>query len=312
VAELTWASSLQAKIGYVEPVEVTAHIGVWFSAPLGSSFVGNLDDADYGSSVADTIRPLADVWLDDLLGRATCENIAAYVLAQLTRLGVPASGCRVTVGRVEVRVMSEEVDPATWSVDHALCMAIRHACFGRIEAARNGLEQILVHAPSWVPARNAYGRVLSKSGDNDAAESVFSGLIASHPSFGEAYRNRGNIYLESGRLAEALSDMDSAVRLLPESALALNNRGYALSVAGDFVAAAADHRRAIVLDPGYREAYTDLLIALAASGQVKDAFDTARDLDHRSWRFDPIRDERAKYPVSRCLPDDLRARRNGA
>ena len=268
MARLTTRSSLSARGGteHVQPLILT--VAVTVSGPLEGDFAGGLDDRQLEAELLRQLAPLEGSHLDDVVGRATLENIAAYLLVRLYRLR-PYSVAVATDER-EATVYPDDIDYPNFERELLFKRGTSLALRGQVARALAVYSDALALGPT---ARifNARGRCRRRLGDLSGALDDFNQAIAADPAFGEPFRNRGNVLLELKHFDKALRDLTVAVDKMPDSALAWNNRGYALLCMGRPAEALPDHCRAINLEPDYEEAYRDRVAALEALGRTDEA-----------------------------------------
>jgi len=228
-------------------------------------FVAYRDDRVLLDILWNELSFLEGKWLDDIVGRATLENIAIYLLMRLREYGIESVS--VMLGSTRVSVASHDIVAETWDSELAFKRGVSLIIRGRFEEALGALTTASRIAPKAARAFNARGRCLRKLGRILEALADFEQAIKLDHEFGEAYRNRGNVLLELGKAEEAIPDFTRAITLMPGSALAYNNRGFAYQQLGAAESALADHQRAIELDPYYEEAYRDRAVVQRKLGR---------------------------------------------
>jgi tetratricopeptide (TPR) repeat protein len=294
MATLTVTGSFSARHGTRSPRSSRFDVEANVIGEIAGDFVRGTDDVTLSSSLGDELALLEGTWLDDIIGRATLENVAAYLLIGLMPVGVAT--VTVSLGGTRVTVGCNDVSVDRFEADLAFRRGVSFLVRGRASEALEALAiAARLHASS-PRVHVAHGRALRKLGRIEEALHAFDAALAEDPDFGEAHRNRGNALLELGRGEEALESLRQAVRLLPDYALAHNNRGYALRLFGRFELALADHDRAIELDPGYEEAFRDRAVVREQLG----LHDLARmDLA----RAEALRDSRDEIDIERSKLD---------
>ncbi len=275
MARMTICAFLTALHGTREPRESTFDVEVTLVGPIKGDYVAGRDDRQIKDRVREELSLLEGTWLDDAVGRATLENIAAYLATRLRDEGIEAVAVGLRGTRVEVGAddLPFELCESELAFKRGISLYLR----GRIEEALEEFTTASRLAPQPAKALNARGRCLRRLCRFTEAVADFDHAIALDPMFGEAHRNRGNVLLGLGRLEDAIADFTRAVGLMPESALACNNRGFAYQQARVLESALADHDKAIELDPEYEEAFRDRAAVLAKLGKT-DLAD--RDLAH--------------------------------
>lgn len=127
-----------------------------------------------------------------------------------------------------------------------------------------------------------HGLTQARAGQWDAAERVFTEVIAQHPGSWEALVNRGNVRQERGDFDAAMSDFTQAVELRPAHVAPYFNRGNARALVGDLRGAIADFDAAIAVDPTFVRAFErrgHLLQRLGEDERAEVDFTAAITLD---------------------------------
>jgi tetratricopeptide (TPR) repeat protein len=300
MARLTVRTTFDACHGTRDVRDATFVVEVMVQGPILGDFVAGVDDVVVGRRLHSEVDALRGKLLDDVFGRATLENVAAFFIASLTDIAV-AAVC-VETGLSKATVFAHEIDLQTWPAELAFRRGVSRQLRGREVSALAEFSRAIDLAPRWAAAYNARGRCFRCLADKESALSDFDRALVLDPKFGEAHRNKGNILLESGRAIEALQSFDRAVELLPESALAYNNRGFALQQAGEYERAVPDHQEAIRLDPSYAEAFRDLGDALDQLGRVTEARSARDEASRLEPLVDRLANERAKLVHVPCSP----------
>lgn len=234
---------------------------------LERDFVAGIDYDNSRKILKEVIDNLEGKYLDDLLGRATVENIALYLLFNLQSAGF--TSIKVTEGVDQyVTVFPTDV-PEDYPVRRLFGIASSQLVRQKFQESCDSFTEVLRINPQMAEALNCRGRCFRHMNKPDVALADFSSAIELQPSLGEAYRNRGNVKYDLKRFSEMLADFDQAVKLMPNSALAFNNRGFALQYFNQYEQAIKDHKRAIELEPTYIQAYFDLAKAHEGIGEVE-------------------------------------------
>ncbi len=285
MAELVITGSFVARHG--TRVERSSHFDVEAKlvGPIIGDFVAGIDDNALKATLREELSHLDGVLLDDIVGRATLENVAAYLLARLHAVGVRS--VVVGAGDTRVHIDADDVDVESFAVELTFKRGVSLLLRGRPKEALEALTLASHLSPSLAAVHVARGRALRRLGRLEEALCAFDAAVAADLSCGEAHRNRGNVLLELDRGREAVESLGHAISLLPKSALAHNNRGYALRKLGEFQLALVDHDRAVELDPEYEEAYRDRAEVRARLGMP----DLAREDLTRAETLCGIRDE---------------------
>lgn len=237
---------------------------------LANGFVGDIDATKISADLETVIGGLKDAYLDDVIGRATSENIAAYIAYQMRNW--PVHSVKVHEGNAHYgEVFKSDIDFSNYEALQAYNLArsflFRQKTQKAIESATLAIQLL----PDFAEAYNLLGRCFRTLGDWKNALPNFEKAAQLKPDYGEAYRNLGNAYCYLGKTDEMIPMFTRAVQLMPQVALAWNNRGYAYQRLGLPEQAINDHRKAIELDPNYAEAHSDLATALKATGDFVGA-----------------------------------------
>lgn len=232
---------------------------------ISNGFVGGVDYVRPKKKLENIVSSLNGQYLDDIVGRATNENIATYILYELR--DTPLDSLKVYEGNEQyAQVFSSEFDaggyPAQLYFNKAQSLLFREMP----EAAISKLDEAISLKEAFPDAYNLRGRCYKYLNKYDVALPDYLKAIELSPEFGEAYRNLGNAYYYLDMDDLMIAAFTKAVELLPDSALAYNNRGYAYQKLKIFDLALTDHNKAIELDPNYAEAYKDRADAYAALG----------------------------------------------
>jgi tetratricopeptide (TPR) repeat protein len=266
MAKLTIEVSFSGIHGTQVSRQSTFVVEATFTGAIQGDFLAGYDDRELAKQIKQEVSALERTKLDDVVGRATLENIAAYLAWRLQKIGIYSVS--VSLDKKKTMVFAEEVPYTTYEADLAFKLGVSFLVRGKTEEALVSFTRATELAPTKASAFIARGRCLRKLGRLTEAVADYEHAIALDTQASEAYRNRGNALLELGRYEEAINDLTRAVSLSPTSALTHNNRGYAYQQAGRFEEAIADHDRAIELDPYYEEALRDRAVALTKIGKT--------------------------------------------
>ena len=268
-------------------------VSLTLEGTISGDFVSNIDYGEIRSYLHKLISTLDGKRLDDIVGRATVENVSLYIAYQLRTFG-----CFELIvhegSQVFVRLRSTEVDWPSYEPQLYLKRGKSFALRKRYEQAVTMFNAVLESYPLMTNAYICRGRCWKHLGEYNLALEDFSKAIELNPNFGEAYRNRGNIRMELHDTNEMLTDFDHAVRLMPNSALTMNNRGFAYQSISRYDLAVPDHTRAIALNPDYAEAYRDRASAYAALNMIEQAKSDFEKADALGYVEDDVTTERHK------------------
>jgi tetratricopeptide (TPR) repeat protein len=241
-------------------------VEITLEGEINNGFVGEVDYDKPKKDLERVLSSLNEQYLDDIVGRATNENIAQYIFYQLRELSLHS----LTVSEGEeqyVRIFPSDINfedyPAQLHFNKGQSLLLRE----KTELAIKELDQAVALRGNFAEAYNLRGRCKKYLEGYDSALSDFLKAIEINPEFGEAYRNLGNAYYYLDKLDLMIPAFTKAVELMPNSALAFNNRGFAYQRLQEWELALADHNKAIELNPNYEEAYRDRATAYEALGK---------------------------------------------
>jgi len=255
-------------------------VEVIFSGKIRNGFVDGLDYDSPVSALRGVLSSMNGAYLDDIIGRATDEDIALYILFSL-RKWLPHS-VRVYEGNSKyVEVSPSDLDfneyPSYLALSKAKSLLMRERPSDAIEE----LNQIISMNHDFADAYNLRGRCHKYMDRYDLALLDYMRALIINPDFGEAYRNLGNAYYYLDDNDQTIPVFTKAIELMPNSALAYNNRGFAYQKLEEFELAAQDHTKAIEIDPNYAEAYGDrgdVFMALGMKDLAERDYQKAREL----------------------------------
>ncbi|MBI2580504.1 tetratricopeptide repeat protein [Candidatus Woesearchaeota archaeon] len=235
-----------------------------------NNFVAGVDSVRLSADLDSVIEQLSGKYLDDTIGRATSENVAAYIFYQLRKW--PVHTVKVSEGNSHyAQLFASDVDFANYEALRSYNLSRSLLYRGKVSEAIKAASDALELNPDFAEAYNLRGRCFRVLNDWETALPDFEMAAKLKPDFGEAYRNIGNSYYYLDRTGEMVTMFTKAVELMQHSALAWNNRGYAYQRLGMFRQAVEDHQRAIQLDNCYAEAHSDLAEALSHIGESEKA-----------------------------------------
>ncbi len=235
---------------------------------IENSFVRGVDTAHLRSALSYVTTSLENRYLDDIVGRATNENIGLYILYHL--LPHLISGVRVTGDGHGTEVFQSDVHsnfPSCLQYERARSLLYRDKINEAIDAASESISL----DETFAPAYNLRGRCNRTKEQWEISLSDFETAVKLDPNFGEAYRNLGNALLYLGRTDKMIAAFSRAIEIMPQSALAINNRGFAYQRLKEWDMALRDHTLATELDLNYAEAHLDRATALKELGRTEEA-----------------------------------------
>jgi Flp pilus assembly protein TadD len=183
--------------------------------------------------------------------------------------GIPA------MATTDVPDASELADPAAAPLQPSLPDAGRagradpqfETRFAQAEAMKNARAwtELAAHAQAWAQAQpeldeplHYYGLSQAMLGDFGRAEEAFRKVIARRPDDKEVQALLADTYLQERKFPEALSLYKEMTVTMPDDARVWNNYGAALNGIGQGEQAAAALENAVRLDPGFKQAWTNL------------------------------------------------------
>ena len=241
-------------------------VEISFKSSMINGFIGGIDYDIPKKRLTELLDSLDNQYVDDIVGRATNENIALYLLNELS--DIPIDSIKLYENDEQyVEISRSEIDfdnfPALLRFNKAQSFLLR--CMP--EKAIQELNKSLEIKPDSAEAYNLRGRCQKYLGKYDLALPDYLKAIQIKPDFAEAHRNLGNAYYYLEMTDLMIPAFSKAIELMPKSALAYNNRGFAYQKLSKFELALRDHNRAIEIDPNYAEAYNDRAVAYEALGE---------------------------------------------
>jgi|GEM_PF-4115874 len=269
MAKLIIIDQLFASHGSIRKKNDMFGVEVIYEGKIENGFTRGLSYSAIKANLHSTLQELSGVWLNEIIGRATKERLAQYLLFKLRSTNPRA--IRIKQQNQHVEVSYSETDYSnfeevllTWRAEGLLFQG----CF---KEALELLKDISDEATIRSDVLYLQGRCFKYLEDFIQAKDIFSRIIANDPNNGQAHRNLGNAYYELGDYQSMMKHFDISVDLLPGSARTINNRGFARQALGDFSKAKKDHDAAIAIDPCYAEAYLDRASALEKMGDTAAA-----------------------------------------
>jgi len=245
-------------------------VGITLEGKIINEFVGGVDYDEPKKCLERVLSSLENQYLDDIVGRATNENIAQYIFYQLKEVALHS----LTVSEGEeqaVTIFQSDINfedyPSQLHLNKGHSLLLRK----KLDLAIEELDKAIELKRDFVEAYNLRGRCKKYLNRYDLALPDFLKAIEINPKFGEAYRNLGNAYYYLGKLDLAIPAFTKAIELMPNSALSFNNRGFAYFAIEEFELALKDHEKAVLIDPNYAEAHYDRSMALRKLGRKEEA-----------------------------------------
>jgi len=298
MAILGLVREFKASHGTKDVKETSFNVEVALEGRLEGDFVRGVDYDVLSKELSKVIESLDKKYLDDIVGRATIENIACYILFHMRNKQISSVKVSEDNGQY-VSVFSQDI-PDNYEARLFFNRGASNLVRRKFNQAIREFNEALRTEPNTAEIYNCLGRCHKFLKNYDLALIEFSRAVEIKPDFGEAFRNRGNIRYSLGQFNLMMADFNQAVCLMPFSALAYNNRGFAHQHFRNYEEAVKDHLKAIELDPSYAEAYLDLAKAYNALGQMIHArknYAIGKELEKSQ---DPFEIERKKivFPFS--------------
>jgi len=247
-------------------------IRITLEGKIINGFVEGVDYDEPKKCLERVLSSLEDKYLNDIVGRATNENIAQYIFYQLR--GVPLHSLTLSEGEEQsVTIFPSDINfedyPSQFHLNKGYSLLLRE----KPDSAIEEIDKAIGLKGNLAEAYNLRGRCKKYLNRYDLALPDFLKAIEINPEFGEAYRNLGNAYYYLDKLDLMIPAFTKAVELMSNSALAFNNRGFAYQRLEKWESALADHNKAIELDPDYEEAYRDRATAYEVLGKKELAME---------------------------------------
>ena len=245
-------------------------VEITLEGEINNGFVGGVDYNKPKKDLGKVLSSLEDQYLDDIVGRATNENIAQYIFYQLRKISLHS--LKVSEGEEQhVKIFPSDINfedyPAQLHFNKGQSLLLRE----KPELAITELDQAIISREEFAEAYNLRGRCIKYLEGYASALDDFLKAVELNADFGEAWRNLGNAYLYLKRFAEMVPAFDRSVELIPNSALAVNNRGHGYFAIEEYELALIDHEKAVELDQNYAEAHYDKGMALKRLGRTRYA-----------------------------------------
>ena len=163
--------------------------------------------------------------------------------------------------------------PAELPLGEALQFAVGLHRSGQLDAAETLYRRILEIEPDQPDALGFLGIISMHRGRLDTAIELIEKAIVLDPGRPERYSNLGNVLLAAERVDDAVAAYQKAIELAPAHAAAYNNLGIIYKTQRRFEEAERAYRRAIELDPSHVEAHNNYGNLFAAQGRTREAIE---------------------------------------
>ena len=150
-------------------------------------------------------------------------------------------------------------------------IGLRYYNSGKIEAATELLQRVILLEPGFPEAHNFLGLAYYKAGKISEAEAEFKKVIELRPDYVDGYVNLGHLYTSRNQADEAIRTYQKAVKLKTEEPEIYNNLAL-FYLAKDKVSEARNYmKKAIALRPDSHSFHRNLGVILFKSGNLDEA-----------------------------------------
>lgn len=150
-------------------------------------------------------------------------------------------------------------------------IGLRYYNSGKIEAAAELLQRVVLLEPGFPEAHNFLGLAYYKAGKISEAETEFKKVIELRPDYVDGYVNLGHLYTSRNQADEAIRTYQKAVKLKTEEPEVYNNLAL-FYLAKDKVSEARNYmKKAIALKPDSQSFHRNLGVILFKSGNLEEA-----------------------------------------
>lgn len=167
--------------------------------------------------------------------------------------------------------LSSAQDSAEISIADALAYALDLHQSAHLDAAETLYTRILAVLPEHVDALHFLGVLRHQRGDSAGAIPLIRAASRLAPDYVDSFINLGNVLAETGELEQATDAYRKALELSPTRADIFNNLGVVLKLQNRWDEAEQSYRQAIALKPESASAYNNLGLLYAAQGRIQDA-----------------------------------------
>lgn len=201
-------------------------------------------------------EPFFTARLTDALIRAGQADRARQYAAAQAKLGTPhaiaAAEALVSAGETPHAIgllrSASKAQPEERDLQFQLGAVLERA--GDREAAETVFSAILAKTPDHAPSLNYLGYMWAESGTNlDRAEEMLTRAVGQEPENGAYVDSLGWVYFRQGKLDQAEKYLSDAVKLMPRDATIREHLGDVYAKRGDMQRALAEYRAALELDP---------------------------------------------------------------
>jgi tetratricopeptide (TPR) repeat protein len=173
---------------------------------------------------------------------------------------------RADVAAAELQIRTNPRDAAAHNL-----LAMRYVQAGRVQEARDHLEEALRLKPNHAEARSNLGTVLQMQGQLEEAMPHLREAVRLKPNDDRLRFNLGNMLHAGGRPADAVREYRRAIQINPENADAHFNLAMLLGPQNRLDEAIAHLQRVIDINPQNADAYRNLAVAFGLQGRVDEA-----------------------------------------
>jgi tetratricopeptide (TPR) repeat protein len=175
----------------------------------------------------------------------------------------------------ELRVRVSAGDPAAGAAAHN-GLAMQYVRAGRLNDARQSLEEALRLAPQHAEAHSNLGTVLQMQGRMAEAAPHLERAVRLAPNDDRVRFNFANGLIAAGRVDEAVAELRRAIAINPDNEDAHFNLAMIVGPRGQVDEAILLLRRVIEINPRNAEAHRNLSVALGLRGHIDEAIRAAQ------------------------------------
>ncbi|CAJ0593677.1 unnamed protein product [Cylicocyclus nassatus] len=155
---------------------------------------------------------------------------------------------------------------------------------GNVDAAEHNYWNAIRLNPSYEHALNNLANILESKGRSADAEHLLRQAIRKRPTFAVAWMNLGITLMNQGKYQESLGAYRKSLHLRPNNVDCLFNLGNLYQRISQPLNALDAWRNATRLDPNHSQAVTNLLVLLDELGRCDDVLETAKTLSEAILR----------------------------
>ena len=217
MAQLFYSSKFHANHGTFSLLDSTYKTKISIVSSCFDNFIGNIDHDQIEILINGIISSIADKYLDDIVGRATNENIGSYILWKMYREFKHNTIIVEIIQNDKFGISLSSFDISLLNYETILHYKLGATHFVRCnyDTSENYFDNALIIDPNYLKAIIGKGRCLFKKRQFKKAITYFDIGKTKFPECGEIYRNLGNAYLERNNLSEAINNLKHSIKLIP-------------------------------------------------------------------------------------------------